>query len=33
VRNLEQLGKLSVQELLDKRYKKFRAMGVFTGDA
>jgi acetyl-CoA carboxylase carboxyl transferase subunit alpha len=33
VRNLEELGKFSVQELLDRRYKKFRAMGVFTGDA
>ncbi len=32
-RQLDVLGKLSVQELLDARYKKFRAMGVFTGDA
>jgi acetyl-CoA carboxylase carboxyl transferase subunit alpha len=33
VRQLEVLGKLSVQELLDQRYKKYRGMGVFTGDA
>ncbi|MBN8550798.1 MAG: acetyl-CoA carboxylase carboxyltransferase subunit alpha [Deltaproteobacteria bacterium] len=33
VRNLEELGKLSVGELLDLRYKKFRSLGVFTGDA
>lgn len=32
VRNLEELGKLSVGELLDLRYKKFRSLGVFTGD-
>ena len=31
-RNLEELGRLSVQDLLDQRYKKFRAMGPFTGD-
>ena len=30
VRNLEELGKLSVKELLDSRYKKFRAMGPFS---
>ncbi len=32
VRNLEELAKLSVGELLEQRYKKFRGMGVFTGD-
>ncbi len=31
-RILGELGKLSVQELVDARYKKFRAIGVFTGD-
>jgi acetyl-CoA carboxylase carboxyl transferase subunit alpha len=30
VRNLEELGKLSVKELLDSRYKKFRTMGPFS---
>lgn len=30
VRHLEELGKLSVKELLDSRYKKFRAMGPFA---
>jgi len=30
VRHLEDLGKLSVKELLDSRYKKFRAMGPFS---
>jgi len=33
VSQLEELGKLSVQELLDARYKKFRSIGPFTGDA
>jgi len=32
VRHLEELGALSVQELLEKRYQKFRAIGPFTGD-
>lgn len=32
LRHLDELGKLSVQELLDRRYKKFRAIGVFTGE-
>ncbi|NDC37779.1 MAG: acetyl-CoA carboxylase carboxyl transferase subunit alpha, partial [Proteobacteria bacterium] len=30
VRHLEELGKLSVKDLLDGRYKKFRAMGPFS---
>ena len=30
VKNLEELGKLSVKDLLDQRYKKFRVMGPFT---
>ena len=30
VKHLETLGKLSVKDLLDQRYKKFRAMGPFT---
>lgn len=30
IRNLERLGKLSVQELLEQRYKKFRQMGQAT---
>lgn len=33
VRALEQHSKLSVKELVDKRYEKFRKMGPFTGDA
>lgn len=33
VRRLEELGKLSVKDLVDARYKKFRSMGLFTGDA
>lgn len=33
VRHLEELGKLSVKELLDTRYAKFRAMGPFTETA
>ncbi len=33
VKNLEELGKLSVKELVDARYKKFRAMGQFAPDA
>jgi len=32
VRNLEPLSKLSVKELVGKRYEKFRRMGPFTGD-
>ncbi len=32
VKHLEDLGKLKVKELLDLRYKKFRAIGAFTGD-
>ena len=32
VRNLEPLSKLSVRELVAKRYEKFRRMGAFTGD-
>jgi acetyl-CoA carboxylase carboxyl transferase subunit alpha len=33
VKQLEELGKLSVKEITERRYAKFRAMGVFTGDA
>lgn len=33
VRNLEELGKLKVKELIDARYKKYRSIGVFTGDS
>lgn len=33
VRHLEELGKMTVKELVDARYKKFRAMGAFTGSA
>jgi acetyl-CoA carboxylase carboxyl transferase subunit alpha len=32
VRNLEPLSKLSVKDLVAKRYEKFRKMGPFTGD-
>lgn len=32
-RHLEELSGLSVGDLLEKRYQKFRAMGEFTGDA
>lgn len=32
IRNLEGLSKLSVGELLEQRYKRFRSLGVFTGD-
>lgn len=32
VRHLSELGKLSVKELVDQRYKKYRSIGVFTGD-
>jgi acetyl-CoA carboxylase carboxyl transferase subunit alpha len=32
VRNLEPLSKLSVKDLVAKRYEKFRRMGPFTGD-
>lgn len=31
IRHIEELGKLSVKELTDNRYKKFRALGPFTG--
>lgn len=31
IRHLEELGKLSVEELLDKRYRKFRQMGEMAG--
>jgi acetyl-CoA carboxylase carboxyl transferase subunit alpha len=31
IRHLEELGKLSVEDLLEQRYKKFRSIGVFTG--
>lgn len=33
VRHLEELGKLTVRELVDKRYEKFRKIGLFTGDS
>ena len=32
VRNLEPLSKLSVKDLVARRYEKFRKMGPFTGD-
>ena len=32
-RNLEELGQRSVSDMLSERYKKYRAMGSFTGDA
>jgi acetyl-CoA carboxylase carboxyl transferase subunit alpha len=32
VRNLEPLSKLSVKDLVSKRYEKFRKMGPYTGD-
>jgi acetyl-CoA carboxylase carboxyl transferase subunit alpha len=32
VRQLAELGKLSIKELTDLRYRKFRSMGLFTGD-
>lgn len=32
VRNLEQLSKLTVKELLDKRYDKYRKLGPVTGE-
>lgn len=32
VRRIEDLSKMSVKDLVDARYKKFRGMGVFTGD-
>lgn len=31
IKHLEDLGKVTVEELLEQRYQKFRAMGVFTG--
>lgn len=33
VRWVEELGKMTVKDLVDHRYKKFRAMGVFAGDS
>ena len=33
VHNLEELGKFSVKDLVDNRYKKFRNMGVVTAEA
>ncbi len=33
VKNLSELSKLNVSDLVDQRYRKFRAIGVFTGDA
>ena len=33
VKNLNELSKLSVKELVEARYSKFRKMGLFTGDA
>ena len=30
-RHLQELGKMNIEELLEARYKKFRAMGPFTG--
>jgi acetyl-CoA carboxylase carboxyl transferase subunit alpha len=33
VRNLDELGKLTVKDLVEQRYQKFRKMGLFTGDA
>lgn len=32
VRHLDELGRLSVQELLEQRYKKFRSIGVYSGE-
>jgi acetyl-CoA carboxylase carboxyl transferase subunit alpha len=32
VRHLDELGRLSVEELLEQRYKKFRSIGVFSGE-
>lgn len=32
VKNLEQLSKLTVRELVDQRYDKYRRVGAFTGD-
>ncbi|MCO6432145.1 MAG: acetyl-CoA carboxylase carboxyltransferase subunit alpha [Deltaproteobacteria bacterium] len=32
VRHLSELGQLSVKELVEKRYQKFRKLGIFTGD-
>lgn len=31
VRHIQELGRLSVKELVDQRYKKYRVMGFFTG--
>lgn len=32
IKNLEELGKLTVSELVEQRYQKFRGMGVFTAN-
>jgi acetyl-CoA carboxylase carboxyl transferase subunit alpha len=32
VKNLDEVGKLSVKDLVENRYKKFRAMGVITNE-
>lgn len=32
IKNLEELSKLTVRELVDQRYAKFRKVGAFTGD-
>ena len=33
VRHLEELGRLNVQDLVNRRYQKYRALGPFSGDA
>jgi acetyl-CoA carboxylase carboxyl transferase subunit alpha len=33
VKELEELGKLTVEELVEQRYQKFRAIGRFAGDS
>ncbi|RMG39674.1 MAG: acetyl-CoA carboxylase carboxyltransferase subunit alpha [Candidatus Dadabacteria bacterium] len=33
VRHLEELSQLTVKELLDRRYQKYRSIGVFTGES
>ncbi len=33
VKNLEPLGRLTVKDLVEQRYQKFRKIGAFTGDA
>ncbi len=32
LRNFEELGRLNVKDLVDRRYKKFRVIGPYTGD-